>query len=281
MHVIVLLAGIQGLSEALPVSRSGHNAVAWIWLDPGSSGPQLETFLHFATASALIFAARRRLVAAAGAGLLALTRPTLFRSSAPAYDAALMLGAAGMSMVSSALIELVAHQWMTTPVAIGFGLLLTGILLATTALVNTSNREELRHDKPAMFFVMLLGFGHGMSSLPGGSFLGVSLVLASWMKLKTDFALDLALLLSAVALCTKSLQAMFLGPILPEVSGPLLVMAFVTAFLGTTVALQATRFILEKRALALTACWTVPLGLATLAYSRAFSESLAIATRPG
>lgn len=282
VHIIVLLAAIQGLSEALPVSRSGHDAVAWLWLEPGRNGPQLETFLHFATASALIFAARRRLSDAGRAGLLALTRPGLFRSSAAAYDAAIVLGALGTSMVSSSLVDIVARYWMTTPVAVGFGLLLTGLLLATTALADATRSEAMLQDKPSMFFALLLGFGQGMSSLPGGSFLGVTLVMASWMGMKNDFALDLALLLSAMGLYTKSLHAMFQGPILPDIPGAALAVAFFTAFLGTTVALRATRFVLEKRALALTACWTVPLGLAILAYSRAFSESLAIATtRPG
>jgi len=277
LHFIVLLAGIQGLSEALPVSRSGHDAVAWLFFEPGPSGPQLESFLHLATASALIFAARKRLVAAAGAGLLAIARPTLFRSSAPARDAAVMLAALGGSLISTSILELFIGPWKTTPVAAGFGFLLTGMLLTTTILVNASSTNNSRNGELSVPFAFMLGLGQGMATLPGGSHIGVALVLSSWMGLKNDFALDLALFLSATALLDKCLHAALFGVVLPDISWPMLMVAFVTAFLGTIVAIGATRVLLEKRSLALAACWIVPLGLATLAYSRASSEGLSLA----
>jgi undecaprenyl-diphosphatase len=278
LHFVVLLAGIQGLSEALPVSRSGHDVVVWIWLEPGPSGAQLEILLHLATASALMVASRRRLFAAVGAGLLAITRPTLFRSSAHAHDAAVLVTALVASLFSRAVVDHFAAPWKATPVAMGFGLLLTGLLLGTTTLVDVS-----RHDEPSVPLAFVLGLGHGMASLPGGSDIGVALVLLAWMGTKIDLALDLAMLLSAGTLLATCLGAFQAGVVLPDIPLPVLLTAIVTAFLGTTVAIRGTRFLLEKRSLALTACWTVPLGLATLAYSRAFAEGLSLATftRPG
>lgn len=280
LHFVVLLAGIQGLSEALPVSRSGHDTVASLWLEPAISGLQLETFLHLATASALLFASRRRLLAAIGAGVLAIARPTLFRSSAPAHHAAVLVTAIVSSLLARAVVDHFTAPWTTTPVAIGFGLLLTGLLLGSTTLVNVP-----RNDEPSVPMAIVLGLGHGMATLPGGSDIGVALVLLSWLGTNTDLALDLAMLLTAATLVANCLGATYAGAVLPDIPLPLLIAAFVTAFLGTMVAIRATRFLLEKRALALTACWTVPLGLATLAYSRAFSEGLSLATftftRPG
>ena len=285
LHFVVLLAGIQGLSEALPVSRSGHDVVAWIWLDPGISGPHLEIFLHLATASALLVASRRRLLAAAGAGLLAITRPTLFRSSAPAHDAAVMLMALGSSLFTSAIIDHFSAPWKATPVATGFGLLLTGLLLGTTILVNAAQTNAVRTNEPSILFALVIGLGSAMAALPGGSNIGAVLVLSSWMRMNNDFALDLAMFLTAATLLEKCLHEVLFGFIFPDIPLPFLMMAFVTAFLGTTVAIRATRFLLKRQALALAACWTVPLGLATLAYSRAVSEGLSLATftftRPG
>lgn len=271
LHFVVLLAGIQGLSEALPISRSGHDAVAWIWLDPGSTGPHLENILHISTASALLFAARRRLVAAASAGLLAITRPTLFRSSAPAHDAAVIVIAAFMSLLARTFVNHYAEPWKSTPVAIGFGLLLTGLLLGTTSLIDKS-----RQDEPSIPLALVLGLGHGMATLPGGSDMAVALVLLAWMGTKNELALDLALILSAITLFATGFQALWGNASGVEISAPMTVMALITAFLGTTVAIRGTRYLLEKRALAFAACWTVPLGLATLAYARASTAGLAL-----
>jgi undecaprenyl-diphosphatase len=278
LHFVVLLAGIQGLSEALPVSRSGHDVVAWIWLDPGVNGARLETLLHLATASALLFAARRRLVAAAGAGLRAITRPALFRSSAPAHDAAVLATAFVASTITRTALDHFASPWQITPVATGFGLLLTGLLVGTTYLASPERNTE-----PSVPLALVLGLGHGMGALPGGSDIGAALVLLAWMGINNELALDLALLLSGATLLLKCLFAFQSGVVLPDIPPAVLVMGLVTAFLGTTVAIGATRMLLEKRALALMAFWIIPLAFALLAYSRASSGDLALVTitRPG
>jgi undecaprenyl-diphosphatase len=278
LHLVVLLAGIQGLSEALPISRSGHDAVAWLWLDPGPSARQLESILHLATASALLFAARGRLSAAVGAGLLAISRPTLFRSSAPARDAAVLVTACSTSLLARIVVDHFTAPWKTTPVAIGFGLLFTGLLLATTMLV-----DKVRQDELSVPLAFLLGLTHGMAALPGGSDIGAALVMLAWMGIKNDVALDVAMILSAVTLIGASIQSFSEHFSWAQFSLPLALTAIFTAFLGTTVAIRGTKYLLEKRALAFAACWTVPLGLATLAHSRAFTESfaLALSNRPG
>ncbi len=278
-QAVVLLAAIQGVSEALPVSRSGHSAVASLWLHPGSTGVQLELLLHLATASALLIAARRRLVAALGAGLLAIARPSLIRSSAPAREAVILALALLASLGSRAFVDQWVFPWRTAPVAIGFGLLFTGLLMGTTTLIDEPGKEE-----PSMFLALVLGIGHGLANLPGGSDMGAALVLLSWMRTKTEITLDLAMILSAGTLLLGVATAP-MALVRPEISWPVLLLALTTAFLGTSVAIRLTRLLLEKRALALVACWTFPLGLGMLAYSRALSDGLSLAlavlTRPG
>lgn len=269
----MLLAGIQGVSEALPVSRSSHSALASIWLDTGSTGVQLELLLHVATASALLIGARRRLIAAIGAGLLAIARPALIRSSAAARDAAMIVLAVVASMLSRGLVEHFVCPWRAAPVVIGFGLLFTGLLAGSTTLVDQPCNQE-----PSVRLALVLGIGHGMATLPGGSDMGAALVLLSWMRTRTEITLDLAMLLSAGTLLTSCLLTTHGGIVQLDIPLPVLIVAFITAFLGTTVAIRVTRILVEKRALALVACWTVPLGLGVLAYSRALTESIVLAT---
>ena len=108
--------------------------------------------------------------------------------------------------------------------------------------------------------------------------MGAALVLCAWMGTKNELALDLAMLLSGATLLVGCLSLFSADANLPDIPIAAILLGLVTAFLGTTVAIEATRFLLEKRALALTALWIIPLGFATLAYSRAFSEGLALAT---
>ena len=75
--VLAVLAALQGATEALPVSRSGHLVVARLWLDAGPSGAAFEAILHVGTALGLVVVARRRLLGALGEGVraVALSNP--------------------------------------------------------------------------------------------------------------------------------------------------------------------------------------------------------------
>ncbi|MDI1482266.1 undecaprenyl-diphosphate phosphatase [Polyangium sp. y55x31] len=264
---VVLLAGIQGLAEALPISRSGHDAVARLWLDPGRSAAALESILHVATASALLVGARRHLVAAVSEGLRAVARPSLVRSSPGAHDAAVLVIAAGTSLLARALAAPYVELWSGAPLAIGFGLVWTGLIVATMSLAPTGRLEA-----PPLSLAALLGLVHGTGVLPGGSDVGAALVIAMWMGTKPDRALDLSLALTGVTLLVSFVSG--LGGVAGTLSigAPAIVFGLLTAFLGATVAIGLARSLLEKHALARLAFWILPLGFATVSYGRSFGE---------
>ncbi|MDI1446142.1 undecaprenyl-diphosphate phosphatase [Polyangium sp. 6x1] len=262
---VVLFAGIQGLAEALPISRSGHDAVARLWLDPGRSAAALESILHVATASALLVGARRHLVGAVSEGLRAVARPSLFRSSPGAHDAAVLVVAAGTSLLVRALAAPFVELWSGAPIAVGFGLVWTGLLVATMALAPTGRVEA-----PPLSLAALLGVVHGTGALPGGSDVGAALVIAMWMGVKADRALELALSLTGVTLLASFVAGLGASSPATELGASAIGFGLVTAFLGATVAIGLARSLLEKQALARLAFWVLPLGFATVSYGRSF-----------
>ncbi len=129
---LAILAALHGLTEALPVSRSGHGIVARLWLDGGAPAAAMTAVLHLGAALALAVTARRRLLAALGEGARAVMRPSHFRGSAAAQDALVLTLGAAVSLVTDALVAPRVEPWSESPTATGVGLCVTGLALAST-----------------------------------------------------------------------------------------------------------------------------------------------------
>lgn len=273
-HVAVL-AALQGLTEALPVSRSGHVIVARLWMETGPTAPALETVLHLGTALGLSVVAWRRFVAALGEGVRAVTRPALFTESPEAWDAAVITVATVVSLVTNALTAPRVEMWSDSPTATGVGLLVSGLALGSLALAPRAAGRSLRRQAgpgdaraagPSLSGALLIGMAHGLAVFPGASRVGAALVLLLWMGVRPARALDLSYLLTvptllvAFARGAEARHSVETGTI---VLG--LVLSFVMAMLGS----EVLRSLVEKRQLARLALWTIPLGLAMLAFAHA------------
>jgi undecaprenyl-diphosphatase len=274
-HVAVL-AALQGLTEALPVSRSGHGVVARLWLDEGAQASALEGVLHLGTALALAVAARGRLVAALGDGVRAVSRPTLFRGSPSAHDAAVIAVGTVVSLIVAALITPRVEMWSESPTATGVGLCATGLSIASTALVprpagplrlRAAAQPWSEAPGPSLAGSALLGLAHGLAVFPGASRVGAVLTLLLWMGVKPGRALDLAFLLTAPTLIVAFLARTRGGP--TGLAAGTVVLGLVLAFVGAAIGGEVLRALLERRRAGLLALWTIPLGLAMLAYARA------------
>ena len=259
LHLVVL-AALQGLAEALPVSRSGHVVAARLWLEPGGSARSLEAVLCLGTALGLLFAARRRLVPALGEGVRAVARPSLFRESKPARDALVIAISTGISLAISALALPRVEAIGDAPTATGFGLVVTGLALASTRL---APRPHL--DSPPLFGAALVGVAHGIAVFPGASRVGAAITVLLWIGVRPGAAVDLALTLTAPLLAASFLQASTRGGLDAGVVIAGVILAAITAVLGGAL----LRSLASARRAHSLAFWVIPLGLAMLAYARA------------
>jgi undecaprenyl-diphosphatase len=264
---VVLLAALRGLTEGLPVSRSGHEVVARLWLDEGAPATALEPVVHLGTALGLLAVARRRLAAALGEGVRAVSRPRLFRGSSSAHDAAVLAIGTVVSVITSVLVTPSVEMWSASPTATGVGLCVTGLALASTALVPRSV-GPLRLHVPGLSWggSVIVGVALGLAMFPGASRVGAALTLLLWMGVKPDRAVDLAYLLAVPPLLVAFARG---AGGHPGLSTGTLALGLALAFAGVAVASEVLRSLAERRRIGVLALWTIPLGLAMLAYARA------------
>jgi undecaprenyl-diphosphatase len=264
---VALLAILRGLTEALPVSRSGHEAVARLWLDESAPATALESVLHLGAALGLLAMTRQRLAAALGEGVRAVSRPMLFRGSSSAHDAAVLAIGTVVSMVTLALVTPSVEMWSASPTATGVGLCVTGLSLASTAMVPRGGGPlRLRARGPSWGGSVIVGVALGLAIFPGASCVGAALTLLLWMGVKPDRAVDLSYLLAVPALLVAFARSAGGHAGLPTGT---VALALMLAFVGAAVASEVLRFLAERRCIGVLALWTIPLGLAMLAYARA------------
>jgi len=265
LYEVVLLAAVQGLAEALPISRSGHMTVAWIWLDPGRSGALLQDVLHLGTLAALCFAARRRLFEALGEGVRAIARPSLFRGSASAQDAAVLVIAASSSLLIRSMVKPFAEVWGAAPIATGLGLIGTGLSIASTRLAPRPHTNS-----PQLAGALLVGSAHGLSVLPGASGVGVALTLLIWLGVRPHRAIDMALLITVPALIASFADSgITWRPSGGDFDVATAALGLLICFLSATAGVSMLRSLLLRRWLSALALWIIPLGLAAVAYGQA------------
>ncbi len=264
LSTVAVLALLQGLTEALPVSRSGHAVVARLWLDAGDRATTREAVLHLGVALAFVVVARRRLAGALGEGVRAVSRPTLFRGSPSAHDAVVLAVGATVSLVVSALTFPRVDPWSESPTATGVGLCVTGLAVASTAFIPRAGGRRVA--APSLVGSVVVGLAHGFATFPGASRVGAALTLLLWMGVKPGRAVDLALLLTVPALLVAFARGARGGAALDTGT---LALGLVLAFLSAAVATEVLRSLAERRRLGVLSLWTIPLGLAMLAYARA------------
>jgi undecaprenyl-diphosphatase len=278
LHLVVL-AVLQGAAEALPVSPSGHAAALRLWLSPGAEGPGLEAVLHLATALALGIAARKQLASALGEGVRAIARPTLFRASPGARNAAVLVIASAASLGTTSLVAPRIARLGDAPFATGVGLLVTGVGLVSTRWARhgwpgaPSVDSAAPQEAPLILLAALVGIAHGLAVFPGASRVGAALIVLLWLGVRPNRAVSLALLITLPSLLLAAAPGLARGAELPGIDPGDLALGLVVTFLAALLASGVLSSLVERRRLPALALWIIPLGLALLAYARALPAS--------
>lgn len=271
LYQTVLQSTLYGLCEILPVSYSGHRFLAQMLAQPQSSfgAPEAGSppdLLSAGAALAMVVLSRRRLARLLAEAVRSIARPSLFRTTAGGRDAVIILMAAPIGVVLNILMEARLAPWSGSPLAVGAGLLITGILVGTLAFAQQAQRPQREHS--SLWTGPALGMVVGASIYPGGSRMAAALVLLLHLGYKPSHALDLALMacLPLFAFtCVRTLLERGVGgmDIGMSILGGLL--CFLAAMLGCTL----LKLLLSRRLAAIPALWLIPLGFGVIAYGRA------------
>ena len=246
---------VQGLTEFLPVSSSGHLVLAGRVLHLTMSGVAFEIWLHVATLTAVV-AALWRDIAGILRGILPGARPEAARR-AWTLTGAIVLGT--LPAVAVGLLAKDAIEAAFTSVRmVGIDLLLTAVILSLSRLRRPGDAPlTLKRG-------FLIGVAQAVAILPGVSRSGSPLAAGSLLGLRGaeaarfSFLLSLPAILGAVVLDAKEVSALGQGEPL------VLAVGFVTAAVSGYFAIRVMWRVMERGRLALFAPYCAVLGIAAI-----------------
>ena len=249
-----LLGLIQGLTEFLPVSSSGHLVLAGHLIGLPSTGLVFELLLHLATLAAVIFYYRTDVAA------LVLAVPRALRAPLKGYrdDAQVRLGLLiTAASVPTAAIGLAFKDQFEAlaayPQAVGAALLVTAALLLATHFIQSSERSlDLRA-------ALLIGLVQGMAITPGVSRSGATIALALLLGIATVEAARFSFLISIPAIAGAAILKLRDGfgqlDLLPSVLG------FLVALISGYIALRWLVALVKARRFAAFAPYCAAVGV--------------------
>jgi len=185
LGVAVLLGVLQGLTEFLPVSSSGHLALAQMVI-PGFSQPGVvfDAMLHVGTAGAVIWYERREI------------RRWMTSPSGRRLLGLLILGTLATAVVAFP-IKSVAEAAFLRPVWVGFALVVTGLVVALTKWMPGGPRDETG---TTWRQAVLIGLVQGIAVFPGLSRSGLTISSALGAGLDRSWAARFSFLLGVPAI---------------------------------------------------------------------------------
>lgn len=199
----VLLGLVQGLTEFLPVSSSGHLAIGQALLGIRSPGIAFEVLVHFATLVVIMAAFRREtglLVGAAARLPRLILQGGLRRALAQEGDVRLLALVALGSVpagVAGLLVRDVVGELFADVRAVGWALLVTGALLWASDRARPG-RNALLVITPAQ--ALVVGIAQACALVPGISRSGATIVAGLFAGLSREAAAGFSFLLAIPAI---------------------------------------------------------------------------------
>lgn len=205
----ILLGILQGLTEFLPVSSSGHLSIAQALMKFEQPGLLFDTLLHCATLGAVLIFFRHRVA------LLFKAFLGIFIKSYSVYyfDNKRFLWGIVIASIPTAIIGLYLEKMVTSsfssPSFIGYTLILTSILLVVSDGFHGRGRITLQKS-------LIIGIVQGIAVIPGISRSGSTIAAGVMMGIDRSEMAEFSFLLSVPAILGATLlQMRHLGEVVP------------------------------------------------------------------
>jgi undecaprenyl-diphosphatase len=249
----IILGLVQGLTEFLPVSSSGHLVMTQALLGVPQPGVFLEVVLHVATMLSVAVVYRQRLLALLVGGLR--REPDALR-----YIGLLVLATLPVALVGF---------FFRRPIEAAFDApVITGIMLLVTGAILWTTRWAIRHataDEPTVRHALAMGVLQVLALLPGISRSGSTIAAGLWVGLRGERAAEFSFLMSLIAIGgAAALQATDLSDA-PAVDVPLIA-GFVAALVSGIAAIKFLVWLIRHQHFHYFAWYVWAAGLLFLAY---------------
>lgn len=251
----IILGIVQGLTEFLPVSSSGHLVIFQRFLGLEEPGVTLEVLLHFGTLLSIVWVFKSDFLQL----LKFRTDPVQRR-----FLVLLIIGTAATGVIGFLLRPYVINAFASTMV-VGFLLLVTGVILWIINLLTAGRKEiETMENLDAIW----IGVFQGLAIFPGISRSGSTILGALWRGLDRATAVRYSFILTVPAILGATLwEARELDA--GELTGSLILnyaAGMATAFIFGIVAIKVFISLLQKKKFNYFSyyCWIVGSGTIVL-----------------
>ena len=245
----LLLGIVQGLTEFLPISSSGHLVLAERMVGYVPQGVFFEVVVHLATLVSVLVAYRTRLAALIG-GLLRGERESL------RYTGLLLLASIPAAL-AGVLLKDYFERTFHSMTALGWQFLLTAALLWSTKYA----MPRATGQRVTVPQALLMGLGQAVAIVPAISRSGVTIAAALWSRLAAAPAAEFSFVMSIVVIAGSGvLEARHLPPGAGVFTLPLL-LAFLAAMISGIFAIRWLVAMLRHQRFHLFAPYCAVLGL--------------------
>ena len=263
----MILAIIQGLTEFLPVSSSGHLVIVESLIGTRSNvapeGIMFEVAVHVGTLGAVILVYRRR-IREVMAALISFARAGFRLVGNQDTDVA-YAGKIVIASVPAALVGMIFHG----PISGAFDspALTSALLVVTGAFLLLSRLSRVKRTGLSCRIALLIGVSQAVAVMPGCSRSGWTITTALLLGLGFEKAAEVSFLLSIPAILGALALEMIKKPV-PVESGEiiLILVAMVTAFVSGWIALRLLLKVLKGGYLHLFSYYLIPVGFAAVLY---------------
>ena len=252
----VILGIVQGLTEFLPVSSSGHLVIAEALLGVRAPGVAVEVVLHVATLLSVVIVYQQR--------LRQLARGALDRD----HDAWRFIGLLALASVPAGLVGVFLEDQIErafdAPAVTGVMLLVTGGMLWST---RRRRGAGSRAERPGAALALGIGIAQAFAILPGISRSGATITAGLWGRLPGERAAEFSFLMSIPAIAGAAvLQAAEIGESWRRVGGASLAAGFAAALVVGVLAIRTLVWLLRRQAFHAFAYYVWPVGALFLLY---------------
>jgi undecaprenyl-diphosphatase len=188
------LGALQGVTEFLPVSSSGHVAIAAQFFGIRENSLALVILLHLGTFLATLILFRRDVGALTTEGIAALRDPARFRSTAEGRALVGIVIATMLTAVLGFMLRYVAEAFAEDLRLVGFGFLVSAAFLVASGITRGANSEV------SWWQAIGVGIVQGVSVLPGISRSGVTIAAAMILGVQGNAAFRFSFLVSLPAI---------------------------------------------------------------------------------
>jgi len=184
---VIILAVIQGLTEFLPVSSSGHLALAGMIMKVPEGDISFEIVVHLGTLMAVLVLYRKDLMELVSG---------LFRKQRESFVLAglLIIGSIPAALAGFFLADYIERAF-NSPVLVSIMLLVTGCVLYCRRFMKSGNREN-----PTFRGSLVVGISQAMALLPGISRSGFTISTGLLAGIKKEKAARFSFMLSIPAI---------------------------------------------------------------------------------